>query len=149
MKLARRWFEEICTEDSFGYVSPIIYTQGCSLKCKGCHNQPLQDLEGGEEISVTHIFDRVVQSAFKYNAVTFQGGEPLDQMGSLLWLLRKFKEAGIITVVYTGYKFKDIPKTVYNLCDIIKCGPYGSKQTVYHKIPLRKTVKNFQYMEVF
>lgn len=148
MKVARKWFDEIVTEDSFGYVSPIIYFQGCGIKCEGCQNGSLQDPEGGREVERRKILDRVLLSAFRYKAVTFQGGEPLDQMADLLWLLNQLRLRGIKTVVYTGYTYERIPSILKEYCDILKCGQYGSQQTVYYKVPIVKTVKHFQYKEV-
>jgi len=147
MKVARKWFEEIVTEDSFGYVSPIIYFQGCSIKCEGCHNEPLQDPGGGRDIDRVKILSRVRESAFRYKAVTFQGGEPLDQMQDLLWLLHQFRIRGIKTIVYTGHEYHQLPTILKEYCDILKCGRYGSQQVVHYKVPIVKTVAHFKYEE--
>ena len=148
MKVAARYFEEITTEDSFGYVSPIIYLQGCSIKCEGCHNKSLWIPGEGKEVTKERILQRISQSAFEYKAVTFQGGEPLDQMSDLLWLLHRIQLRGTKTIVYTGHIWEEIPTIVKCKCDILKCGPYGSDQSVYYRIPLLKTVPHFQYKEV-
>lgn len=148
MRVAEEWYNELVCMDSFGYISPIISVQGCPIRCTGCHNEILWERSGGIEVSSDDIIRRVYGSGFIYQAVTFQGGEPLAQVAPLLWLLRNLKLRGYVTIIYTGYNYNMVPDEIKEYADIVKCGQYGTVQTVYHKVPIKKAIEGFCYEEV-
>ena len=60
----------------------VIFTQGCPLRCKCCHNPDTWDMEGGKEYSP----EELVANALRFKeyfgedgGVTVSGGEPLLQ----------------------------------------------------------------------
>lgn len=56
----------------------VVWTQGCPNHCKGCQNPETWDFEGGFEVPVMEICERL--SKFPGQAgLTFCGGEPFVQ----------------------------------------------------------------------
>ena len=37
----------------------VVFTQGCRHNCKGCHNKHTHDFNGGYEITIEEIIDKV------------------------------------------------------------------------------------------
>jgi anaerobic ribonucleoside-triphosphate reductase activating protein len=68
--------------------------------------------------------------ALKYiKAVTFSGGEPLDQAEALLPLMRKLRERGYNICIYTGYTFEEakadaVKFAAVSLADILVDGRF-------------------------
>jgi anaerobic ribonucleoside-triphosphate reductase activating protein len=101
-----------------------IFFQGCSKRCKGCHNPQLQPFDGGEEITVKALADRIKKNSDWYNSVALIGGEPLDQPKSLFLLLKEIKSLNLEAWLYTGYEVAEIPKNILDLCDVVIAGEY-------------------------
>lgn len=100
-------------------IAYVIYFQGCSLRCKGCHNPFLQDYKGGYDITEDRIlFD--IDPEF-YDSVVFLGGEALDQPSAVYNLA---DQIGIEKWLYTGYELDDVPEEIKKRFDVIVAGPY-------------------------
>ena len=97
--------------ESFGTVDGpgirfVLFLQGCSLKCKYCHNRDTWDINGGEYKSL----DEIVEKIKKYKnyiipsggGITVTGGEPLLQVKFLIELFKKVKQEGITTCIDTS-----------------------------------------------
>lgn len=95
----------------------VIWTQGCSLNCKGCFNPD------------THPFDKkpvdakelaIKLSRLDMDGITISGGEPLDQSESILAFIEEYKKNSKGTILlFTGYHFKEIEKD-YNKLNVIR-----------------------------
>lgn len=94
-------YARIHSIESFGTVDGpgirfVIFMQGCSLKCKYCHNRDTWDLTGGTITSVDELLDKIE----RYKAyilpsgggVTVTGGEPLLQTKFLVTLFKELKK---------------------------------------------------------
>ena len=90
-------------------VRDVIFVQGCSKQCKGCHNPDTWDYNGGCHKFIGEIVEELSDSS---NDVTISGGEPLDQFEDLLELCRMLFEQGKHIWVYTG-NVVDPTKLVY------------------------------------
>lgn len=97
-------FESLGAVDGPG-IRFIIFTQGCSLKCKYCQNRDTWDINGGKEYDC----DEIVEKVLKYKnyitpdgGVTVSGGEPLLQVDFLIELFEKLKKHGIHTCIDTS-----------------------------------------------
>ena len=63
-----------------------IYFAGCLHHCAGCHNPQSWDMQGGRQMSIDEIVERVEQEGFN---VTFSGGDPVYQLIPLINLARR------------------------------------------------------------
>lgn len=82
-----------------------IFTQGCNHNCPGCHNPQTHDYNGGYEVVIDEILDKVKENPL-LDGITISGGEPFDQAEACTYLAKKVKEMGLNLVVYTGYDYE-------------------------------------------
>lgn len=99
----------------------ILFMQGCSLRCKFCHNRDTWDLHCGKEYTVDQIFEKIMRYKNYFIAsnggVTISGGEPLLQADFVIALLKKLKQAGISTAIDTS-GMVDITPKIKELIDL-------------------------------
>ena len=88
-------------------IRTVIFFQGCSLRCRFCHNPDTWDFSSGEITDPETLVKKI--SRFKpyfknTGGVTFSGGEPLMQPDFLLETLKLCKQENIHTCIDTaGY----------------------------------------------
>lgn len=84
----------------------IIFTQGCLLRCKFCHNPDTWKMNDGKEMTVAELVKDIkeYQPFFESSngGVTVSGGEPLIQAEFLLELFTELKKHGIHTCIDTS-----------------------------------------------
>ena len=115
------WKQESC-DDGPG-VRSVLFLQGCSKGCLGCHNAKTHDAGAGYSASVLEL----VQQAKKMcenKRITISGGEPLEQMEGLHSLVASLKGDGFEVCVYTGWSIEQVPATLLQMVDYIKAGPF-------------------------
>ncbi len=123
-------FESFGTVDGPG-IRFVVFMQGCSLKCKYCHNRDTWDLCGGTMYSISDVLTKIEKYKNYFipsgGGVTISGGEPLLQLGFVTELVAKLKKEGIHTAIDTSGNFaltEDIKKLI-DLTDLflldIKC----------------------------
>lgn len=103
----------------------VVWVQGCARHCAGCFNKETQNPDKGKDVSIEEIFSRF--DADILEGVTVSGGEPFDQPADLEKLLKKARQKGLNTLVYTGYSYEELADSmaqVLKLCDYIIDGPY-------------------------
>ncbi len=96
--------------ESFGLVDGpgvrfVVFTKGCRMRCKYCHNPETWTMEGATEWEPAKLLDRACRfkSYWKNNGgITVSGGEPLLQIDFLLEFFQLAKERGIHTCVDTS-----------------------------------------------
>ena len=95
--------------ESFGTVDGpgirlVVFTQGCPLRCKYCHNPDTWNYEGGTLMEVAEILEvyEDCKEFLKNGGITVTGGEPLLQMDFLIELFTKCKDKGIHTCIDTS-----------------------------------------------
>lgn len=84
----------------------VIFMQGCTLKCKYCHNRDTWNVKAGTSTSVPEL----VKEILKYKSyidnsdggVTVSGGEPLLQAEFITELFKELKKLGIHTALDTS-----------------------------------------------
>lgn len=86
----------------------VLFTQGCPLQCKYCHNRDTWDMTHGKEISVGELLVEVAkyQEFYKNSGggVTASGGEPTLQPEFITELFKGVRELGLNTALDTsGY----------------------------------------------
>ena len=98
----------------------VIFMQGCSLKCKYCHNRDTWSFDSGKLVTIQEL----VKEILKYKSymdssgggVTVSGGEPLLQTDFICALFRELKKYNIHTAIDTAgslpisYEIKELLK---------------------------------------
>jgi len=110
--------------DAPGKIALDVFFQGCSLRCKGCQNPDLQDLNGGFDLDTNEVIEHLKKHKNFYQALVFVGGEPLEQVDALFDLASR---SGLYSVLYTGWLYKEIPSEIRLIMDMIIDGPYIEK----------------------
>lgn len=82
-----------------------LFVQGCPHNCKGCHNPQTHDFNGGSDMTLGEIFDKITANPL-LDGVTFSGGEPFCHAQKLAVLGKEIRDAGLNIVTYTGYTFE-------------------------------------------
>jgi anaerobic ribonucleoside-triphosphate reductase activating protein len=82
----------------------VIFAQGCKHKCKGCHNPQTHDFNGGYEITIDEILEKIKANPM-IDGVTFSGGDPMEQAKEFTILAKEIKKLGLNIWCYTGYTF--------------------------------------------
>lgn len=111
-------------------VRTVVWFQGCSIHCKGCWNTEMWDTSPKQLIERQDFLNYLVNIG---KPITFLGGEPLDQSGNLLWLVRNLKKSGANIMLYTGYEPEEIAlnpvwKEICGFADILVPGRYKEEQ---------------------
>lgn len=111
----------------------ILFTQGCSIRCKGCVNSHLWGFGSGKDITATEILKLCKDN--RVDGITILGGEPLDQPRGVLEAVELLKGNGFSVVLFTGYIKKELKGDqvkAWNIADIVVCGRFvESKQDLY------------------
>ncbi len=101
--------------ESFGAVDGpgmryIVFTAGCPLRCKFCHNPDTWNMSEGKKMSPEELIqDTLRDRAYwgKKGGITVSGGEPLMQLDFLIDLFTLAKKEGVNTCIDTaGGPFK-------------------------------------------
>jgi len=128
--LNRANYGKVHSYESFGTVDGpgirfVVFMQGCSLRCKYCHNRDSWNLDGGHVVSVNELFDHIMRFKNYFlpsgGGVTITGGEPLLQAPFLISLFKKLKKENIHTCIDTSGMFEltDTIKELLSLTDLV------------------------------
>ncbi|PRX31815.1 pyruvate formate lyase activating enzyme [Orenia metallireducens] len=128
--MAKGWIhsvESLGTQDGPG-IRYVVFTQGCPLRCKYCHNPDTWCMTDGQEVEVEELMNKILRCkpfiSRSKGGITISGGEPTLQIDFVLELLKRCKEEDIHTALDTsGYVDKDkfeklLPYTDLVLLDI-------------------------------
>ena len=85
----------------------VVFTQGCSHRCPGCHNPQTHDPEGGNWLSTDRILEEIDKNPL-LKGVTFSGGEPFEQPRAMAELAKGVMERDLDLVTYSGYTFEEL-----------------------------------------
>ena len=95
--------------ESFGTVDGpglrfVVFTQGCPMRCKYCHNPDTWEVGKGTVMTAEEIVAQLERNRpfYKNGGITVTGGEPLLQIDFMLDLFRLCKEKGIHTCIDTS-----------------------------------------------
>lgn len=115
-------------------VRAVLWVQGCSLGCPGCFNPDTHAFVGGERVPVDDLFQRLVALSTSIEGLTISGGEPLQQRGALLALLRRVRrETPLSIVLFTGYTWEEVQhrpeaEVLLPCVDVLIAGRYAAAQ---------------------
>jgi anaerobic ribonucleoside-triphosphate reductase activating protein len=111
-------------------VRACVWVQGCPIRCPGCAVPNTWPEEGGEEVDVQDLAERILNGP-SVEGVTFAGGEPFAQAEGLAHLGMIVRNRGLSVVTYTGYVLEQIQRSTrtdwHNLLavtDVLIDGPF-------------------------
>lgn len=84
----------------------VVFMQGCTLRCKYCHNRDTWDPHIGKDMSADELVNEILRyKSYIDNSgggVTVSGGEPLLQAEFVTELFKKLKKLNIHTALDTA-----------------------------------------------
>ena len=111
-------------------IRTVIWTQGCSHKCKGCHNPETWSFKDGYLVDVDSIINEIDKLEGQ-DGITLSGGDPLFQIDPCLEIVKYCKEKKLNVWCYTGFMFEQLlnmnnPKILEFLSyvDVLVDGPF-------------------------
>ena len=84
-----------------------VFTQGCLLHCKGCHNPQTHALDQGTLTTAEDLLAQFCSDPL-LSGITFSGGEPFLQPEPLLWLAREVHRLGKNVMSFSGYTLEEL-----------------------------------------
>jgi len=113
----------------------VVWFQGCSHHCCGCHNPDSWDVSKGFPISVDSLLTLAKPNCME-DGITLSGGDPFDQpnLDLVVEFLQKYKKENPdkTVIVYTGYTFEQLIQPNENrakllgLVDWVIDGPFNA-----------------------
>ena len=100
LRLAGRVQDSIVDGPGLRYV---VFTQGCTLACPGCHNPETQPLSGGHVVPVADLVAELLSNPLTAG-LTLSGGEPSLQAIGCAALAEAAREHGLNVWCYSGYR---------------------------------------------
>jgi len=85
----------------------VIFTQGCTHNCFGCHNPHTHSFDAGELIEIDDIICEIKKNPL-LDGITLSGGDPFEQAEACAALADKVKKLGLNVVTYTGYTYEQL-----------------------------------------
>lgn len=92
-------------------IRSVIWCQGCIHNCPGCHNPETHDKNGGYEVEVSDVLEKIDELEFQ-DGITLSGGDPLEQIDACLEIAKHCHEKGLNVWCYTGYTMEALLKRI-------------------------------------
>lgn len=109
-------FTPLSSNDWPGMLSAVVFCQGCSWRCRYCHNPELIPARSENEIRWETILDFLKRRCGLLDAVVFSGGEPTLQ-ASLPLAMREVRELGFKIGLHTAGIYPKQLKEILPLVD--------------------------------
>jgi anaerobic ribonucleoside-triphosphate reductase activating protein len=94
----------------------VVFFQGCKLHCVGCWNPNSHHFHGGD-IKVDAVVQDVLRARQEHTleGITFSGGEPMQQAGSLLCLMHSLRQQApeLSFGMFSGYAEHELDQGQY------------------------------------
>lgn len=100
----------------------VIWTQGCSHNCLGCHNPETHDFNAGFSVDIEEVKKEIKNLQYQ-DGITFSGGDPFFQASACAEIAKYAKELGLNIWSYTGYTYEqllDISKKNPKILEFLK-----------------------------
>lgn len=126
----------------------VLFTQGCPLRCKYCHNPDTWKMQDGFDVDTDSLIKEILKyksfMKFSKGGVTVSGGEPLLQPEFVKDLFMKCKQNGIHTCIDTsGFVKIDVADPVLDYTDLVLLDIKSYNPNVYSNltgVPLDPTL---------
>ncbi len=108
----------------------VLWLQGCTLNCPGCFNPHTHSITGGKEIPLKRMVNQIIQTSSRIEGLTISGGEPLQQLKPLLFLLSEVRHKTTLSIIlFSGYTFEEIrlmpaAEQLFSTIDVLIAGRY-------------------------
>ena len=110
-------------EDGPG-IRTTIFFQGCNVKCRGCHNERIQDIRYGKEYEVRDLCEEILAYNLPVKKITISGGEPMMQKEALEEFINEMYKKNFEIALYTSYDLEKVPKNILEKLKYLKVGKY-------------------------
>lgn len=84
-----------------------VFTQGCRHNCPGCHNPETHAFDGGREVTVAELTEKLLSNPLTAG-LTLSGGDPMEQAEECAALAAAAHEHGLDVWTYTGYTYEQL-----------------------------------------
>lgn len=106
----------------------VVWTQGCTHNCKGCHNPQTHAIEDGKLVAIEDIIAKIEGSQLQ-SGLTLSGGEPFLQAQALLPIVEAAKKKGLNIWAFSGFTFEQlqqnpIQNTLLEKLDVLVDGKF-------------------------
>lgn len=88
-------------------IRAVVWMQGCSHNCKGCHNQITHDFNGGF-LADTEDLKEEISKLKLVDGITLSGGDPMFQVEASLDIAKFCHSIDLNVWCYTGYTFEQL-----------------------------------------
>ena len=88
-------------------IRTVIWFQGCTHDCPGCHNPGTHDITKGI-LRDTEDIKKEMEELKYQQGITFSGGDPFMQVDALIDLADYAHKLNLNTWAYTGYTYEEI-----------------------------------------
>lgn len=88
-------------------IRTVIWTQGCSHNCEGCHNPETHSFKEGTLFEVEEI-KKQISNLNNQDGITFSGGDPMMQAEACNALAEHIKSLNMNIWCYTGYTYEQL-----------------------------------------
>ena len=90
-------------------IRAVIWAQGCSHNCKGCHNPQSHDFNAGTKVDVEEVKSKIANLK-NHDGITLSGGDPLFQPEQFAEIASFAKSINLNVWCYTGFEFEQLQK---------------------------------------
>lgn len=99
----------------------VIWTQGCSHNCEGCHNPKTHSFDGGFLVDTEDVKKEIAELKYQ-DGVTLSGGDPFFQADAVLDIAEFCQSKGLNVWCYTGFTFEkllEMSKNNYTILELL------------------------------
>lgn len=107
----------------------VIWSQGCRIHCKGCHNPGTWKEHCGRKVDIEELKETIKKNAPRHRGITLSGGDPFLQSKENAILARWAHSLGLDVWAYCGLTFEELlvdedKKELLKECDVLIDGPF-------------------------
>lgn len=88
-------------------IRTVLWTQGCSHNCKGCHNPNTHAFDKGFLVDIEDLKKEISNLKFQ-DGITLSGGDPFFQPEAILEIARYCQSINLNIWCYTGFTYEQI-----------------------------------------